>query len=105
MIRRPPRSTRTYIFPYTTLFRSARRQQRLQVVAGRPRLDRAAYALRLGEHMVDIVAEIIDPVALAAPDMLAVRQGGDEQRRLGEDMARDAEGPGIGKALDPKVER
>src|SRR3546814_5470621 len=100
MIRRPPASTRPDPpFPSTTLFRpppgalrlqfpegavervarAARRQQRLQVVAGRPRLDRAAYALRLGEHMVDIVAEIIDPVALAAPDMLAVRQGRSEE--------------------------
>src|SRR3546814_20408090 len=108
MIRRPPASTRPDPpFPSTTLFRpppgalrlqfpegavervarAARRQQRLQVVAGRPRLDRAAYALRLGEHMVDIVAEIIDPVALAAPDMPAVPQGGDAPRRLRADMA------------------
>src|SRR3546814_17816370 len=112
MIRRPPASTRPDPpFPSTTLFRpppgalrlqfpegavervarAARRQQRLQVVAGRPRLDRAAYALRLGEHMVDIVAAIIDPVALAAPDIPPLRQGGDETRRLGEDMARAAE--------------
>src|SRR3546814_3065900 len=40
MIRRPPRSTRTYTrFPYTTLFRSAlpRRRRRLRALAADPR--------------------------------------------------------------------
>src|SRR3546814_1427198 len=35
MIRRPPRSTRTdTLFPYTTLFRSAEKQARVQELAG-----------------------------------------------------------------------
>src|SRR3546814_13593173 len=46
MIRRPPRSTRTdTLFPYTTLFRSARdlaaRQQREQAARAQREIDRA----------------------------------------------------------------
>src|SRR3546814_8008397 len=38
MIRRPPRSTRTdTLFPYTTLFRSYRRNRGMGEVSGRPR--------------------------------------------------------------------
>src|SRR3546814_13405138 len=51
MIRRPPRSTRTdTLFPYTTLFRSAVAEQRLDVLVGPPRL-------RPGEHQVLDVAD------------------------------------------------
>src|SRR3546814_2657281 len=43
MIRRPPRSTRTYtLFPYTTLFRSAHRRTRHRPRYGRPRNSRSA---------------------------------------------------------------
>src|SRR3546814_4186984 len=52
MIRRPPRSTRTdTLFPYTTLFRSQRRQrigQLQQVPAGDPRLPAEAVAAAAG---------------------------------------------------------
>src|SRR3546814_6507689 len=99
MIRRPTRSTRTdTLCPYTTLFRS-------QLLARRPALNVFANACRLGQHMVDVVAQIIDPGPLAAPDMRAVRQGGDEQRGFGEDMPRNAERLVIGKTLTTKVER
>ena len=55
--------------------------------------------------MTDIIAEIIDPGPLAAPDMRAVRNLGDEQRGLGEYMSRNAERLVIGETLDPEVER
>src|SRR3546814_10247608 len=40
MIRRPPRSTRTdTLFPYTTLFRSRRREDNRRLTAGEPRAE------------------------------------------------------------------
>src|SRR2546430_12339329 len=58
MIRRPPRST---LFPYTTLFRSARRA-RMHVHAGRRHPDLAECLLDLGplEH-VDAAAGQVGP--------------------------------------------
>src|SRR3546814_7971049 len=47
MIRRPPRSTRTYtLFPYTTLFRSDARHQNLSAGAERPVRSRSAIPRR-----------------------------------------------------------
>src|SRR3546814_2003976 len=85
--------------------RAAGRQQMLQLLARRPALNVFANACRLGQHMVDVVAEIIGPRPLAAPDMGAVRNLGDEQRGFGADMPRNAERLVIGKALAPKVAR
>src|SRR3546814_13979951 len=49
MIRRPPRSTRTdTLFPYTTLFRSARAAaERMAVLAGEPVGQTIGYATRM----------------------------------------------------------
>ena len=77
----------------------------LQILARCAAFDRGPHPRRFGEHMVDIVAEVIDPRPLAAALKAAVGQGGDEQRGLSELMARDAERLVIGKTLDPKVER
>src|SRR3546814_12527269 len=56
MIRRPPRSTRTdTLFPYTTLFRSARRQGCRRGRGDRARLsaaDRGGRAVRSGARSV-----------------------------------------------------
>src|ERR1051325_12009494 len=49
MIRRPPRST---LFPYTTLFRSARRAGRQDDAGSRRRLHRAGE--RSGEHTSEL---------------------------------------------------
>src|SRR5256885_7530513 len=64
MIRRPPRST---LFPYTTLFRSERDQQRVQAVGvrdGVALLDRHLVALAVGLHG-DIVYELVDAAVTA----------------------------------------
>ena len=67
----------------------------------------AIFAATLGAVFpdIDIVAEIVDPGALAAPDVRPVRKLGDEQRGFGEDMPRNAKRLMVGKTLDPKVER
>src|SRR3546814_17823159 len=55
MIRRPPRSTRTYTrFPCTTLFRSADRQH-LLLAAGRLGALTGAALLEVGEQLVDLL--------------------------------------------------
>src|SRR3712207_8638518 len=56
MIRRPPRST---LFPYTTLFRSGRAQQR-----GPEVLPQRADDLAVGEHHVGDAAELEDAALL-----------------------------------------
>src|SRR3546814_13493949 len=76
----------------------------LQLLARRPALNVFASACRLGQHMVDVVAEIIGPRPLAAADMGAVRNLGDEQRGTGEEMPRTQERLVIGKELEQKVE-
>src|SRR3712207_9246340 len=73
MIRRPPRST---LFPYTTLFRSDEDAR----VGEQGARDRDALALAAGERQA----------ALADAGVVAVRQLGDEPRRLG----------ALGRALD-----
>src|SRR3546814_2166342 len=51
MIRRPPRSTRTYtLFPYTTLFRSGRRRR-----AGRPQVSARSASVVLLTHWLELV--------------------------------------------------
>ncbi len=77
----------------------------LQFLARCAALDVIANPCRFGQHMVDVVPEIIDPGSFAAPDMCAVGYLGDEQRGFGEDMPRNAERLMVGKTLDPKVER
>src|SRR3546814_3929224 len=76
MIRRPPRSTRTYtLFPYTTLFRSAAMQKAVLFMGlGRAAANpcrRAAKSCRSrrrgGESrfMLELAARLLDPTALA----------------------------------------
>src|SRR2546426_6424437 len=50
MIRRPPRST---LFPYTTLFRSQRREQKKRDAVSRPVTDDGD-ALRQGRHQLEL---------------------------------------------------
>src|SRR3546814_17341029 len=63
MIRRPPRSTRTYtLFPYTTLFRSVETRQRIAGLAGR---DHEARAIE--------VLQVVDGAEAGAVDVLEQR--------------------------------
>src|SRR3546814_18922635 len=79
MIRRPPRSTRTdTLFPYTTLFRSARRHRRGQHIADERVGDRLEPDRRA---RVGAEAEPIGPRAVAA-DRAPERAG--EARFAGE---------------------
>src|SRR3546814_18710638 len=66
MIRRPPRSTRTdTLFPYTTLFRSVRREAEDAVRAGRSELflsDQSIGEDRVGMAMVLAAAAVHTPL-------------------------------------------
>src|SRR3546814_3039368 len=73
MIRRPPRSTRTStLFPYTTLFRSARHQLDVRVPEAlrldqfhqlrRPPRQVAAGQRAMPEHVAQLVAETVAQV-------------------------------------------
>src|SRR3546814_1739572 len=63
IIRRPPRSTRTDTrFPYTTLFRSQRPQQRGRIAAERDQIGIAAQRARVGLDRGDAVALHLEPV-------------------------------------------
>src|SRR3546814_18505941 len=63
MIRRPPRSTRTYtLFPYTTLFRSVETRQRIAGLTGR---DHEARAIE--------VLQVVDGAEAGAVDVLEQR--------------------------------
>src|SRR3546814_19667953 len=55
MIRRPPRSTRTYtLFPYTTLFRSVTAEVAEMVLAGKINKEIVGWIARLGGRAVGI---------------------------------------------------
>src|SRR3546814_13310920 len=73
MIRRPPRSTRTYtLFPYTTLFRSVETRQRIAGLAGR---DHEARAIE--------VLQVVDGAEAGAVDVLEQRVGAARHARCG----------------------
>src|SRR3546814_18006778 len=88
IIRRPPRSTRTDTrFPYTTLFRSQRPQQRGRIAAERDQIGIAAQRARVGLDRGDAVAlhlEPVDPRIVAQLNPLWGQQPGE---LVGEDMA------------------
>src|SRR3546814_10246204 len=88
IIRRPPRSTRTDTrFPYTTLFRSQRPQQRGRIAAERDQIGIAAQRARVGLDRGDAVAlhlEPVDPRIVAQLNPLWGQQRGE---LVGEDMA------------------
>src|SRR3546814_7140164 len=69
MIRRPPRSTRTYtLFPYTTLFRShAQKKKAASCLAAFSFERMPAYALFIAVEALLIVFEIELPSAPIAP--------------------------------------
>src|SRR3546814_17794796 len=70
MIRRPPRSTRTYtLFPYTTLFRSAHLLQRTLLELAHPLL---AHAERFAELLQG--GAVVAEAAGAADGLLALAQ-------------------------------
>src|SRR3546814_13513727 len=97
MIRRPPRSTRTYtLFPYTTLFRSPG--------AG----GRGLGFLKLGEDALGVLAQAQARLGQsdaargageelhAEPRLQPRHQAGDRGRRLAQAPRRGVEGPGLG---------
>src|SRR3546814_6381047 len=87
MIRRPPRSTRTdTLFPYTTLFRSARR-----LIAGL--VQRLRHG-ELGEHIAhdDIFVDRLEPsVVRADAEVEGAVEGGLESQPLGKLFRRSDE--------------
>ena len=64
-----------------------------------------AGGLDLGDHAVLIVAEIISARPLSASAMRAVGEGDDDDLRLLEDVAGDAEGGGQAELLPPGLQR
>src|SRR3546814_13702006 len=89
MIRRPPRSTRTdTLFPYTTLFRSAVRQQPLEGAPGRVHLHRRLEARVVGVGDVGVApADVGEDDAVLALEHLeeapCIRRVGREVREIG----------------------
>src|SRR3546814_5146102 len=92
MIRRPPRSTRTYTpFPYTTLFRSRVDRARLRHVVRRERLEQArlAYLLRAQQPQAaafdraqDFLLALLLHLVLAVAEQGEVVFGGPAQELL-----------------------
>src|SRR3546814_20538735 len=74
MIRRPPRSTRTYtLFPYTTLFRSIIMRRALRRMC-HPELERGIAGLGEARHAgKEILGEIIEPHPVGAGQDLRAR--------------------------------
>src|SRR3546814_13735394 len=85
MIRRPPRSTRTdTLFPYTTLFRSARNVELFVEVKGAELIAEPAAVVR---RDADFLRELVE----ARHIVLALRLKGDEARtRFGEEGGAEA---------------
>src|SRR3546814_19869357 len=74
MIRRPPRSTRTdTLFPYTTLFRSARDQTLQDELRASP------------DGLGNAVEEFLRMYAIATPMRTATRDMRSEERRVGKE--------------------
>src|SRR3546814_17573167 len=86
MIRRPPRSTRTdTLFPYTTLFRSARRLNRARQAA-HPPARRQGVVARRPSRQPYYPPDLAHPLARLSPE-----------RSLSVETARPARGPGAGR--------
>src|SRR3546814_18104022 len=99
MIRRPPRSTRTYtLFPYTTLFRSGDqlgRARALVAVPGHP-FHRAVQAVGEPVAQVLLVLAQLDARAAAALEARLAGERADPQRERG-----GVGGGGTGGGLGP----
>src|SRR5688572_31210512 len=66
MIRRPPRST---LFPYTTLFRSEQRRERLVAVVDQPRLDRQVGGRGVQDVEVAAHEDVLERGGAGAPQL------------------------------------